>query len=251
MFRFLFKNRIRRHAQRVFDSLFPKGYEGEVFLCGGAFKPLLKKGLPINDLDLWVRNRKERQKLCAALSTGGAHLIHDFHPFCMKFRHDGQLVEITYHNVKDGALSDVVNTFDLSVCGVGARYANGKVVETFVSDECWRAIRSRQVTVMDSYLCYLLLQNPPSLLRSLHRMGQQAAELGYRVNEEQEHHLWDLYWRQYTEDERRAAMDLYFDTVVSYKGQSNERLVRRASIGSPKPSRRSETGALPLVTQTV
>ena len=235
MFRVFLKNRIRNHARRVFDSLFPKGYAGEVFLCGGAFKPLLKKSLPIHDLDLWVRNRKERERLCAALTAGGAHLIHDFHPFCMKFRHDGQLVEITYHNVNDGALSDVVSTFDLSLCGMGALYVDGKVVDVFLSDECWHAIKWRQITVMDSYLCYLLLQNPPSLLRSLHRMGQQAAELGYRVDEEQEHRLWDLYWRHYSEDARRAAMDLYFETVVAYKGQQNDHIVRRASIGSAAP----------------
>jgi len=249
MFRLLFKHRIRRHAQRVFASLFPKGYAGEVFLCGGAFKPLLRKGLPINDLDLWVRNRKERDRLVAALSAGGAHLIHDFHPFCMKFRHEGQLVEITYHNVKDGDLSDVINTFDLSLCGLGARYSNGKVEETYVSAECWNAIHHRQITVMDSYMLFLMLQNSPSILRSLHRMGQQAAELGFQVHEEQEHHLWDLYWRHYSEEERKAAMDLYFDTVVAYKGQSNERLVRRASIGSTATRAQAELGPLPLVPQ--
>ena len=231
MFRALFKRRVRAHAKRVFASLFPQGFDGEVFLCGGAFKPLLKPGLPVQDYDLWVRNRKGREKLCAALEKSGAHLIRDFHPFCIKFRHDGQLVEITYHNVNNGTLHDVVNTFDLSICGIGARYLNGEVVDVHVSDECWHAIRTRSVTVLDSYFIFLLLQKAPSLVRTLHRMGHQAAELGYRVDLDHEHRLWELYWSDFTEEERRAAVDLYFDTMVDYKGQHDERLMRRAMVG--------------------
>ncbi len=241
----LFRYRLRAHAQQVLRNLFPEGYDGEVFLCGGAFKPMLKKGLPISDLDLWVRNRKEREKLCAALVARGAHLIRDFHPFCIKFRLDGQLVEITYHNVKDGALSDVVSTFDLALCGMGARYVNGKVVEVFVSDECWHAIRHRSVTVQESYFGFLLIQRAPSLIRTLHRMGQQAAELGFRVDLNHEHLLWGLYWGEFTEEERRAAMDLYFETMVSYKGQHDVHLVRRATTGYA-PVVRSQTDKRPM-----
>jgi hypothetical protein len=231
MFRALFHRRVRSHAQRIFASLFPEGYDGEVFLCGGAFKPLLKKGLPVHDYDLWVRTRKDREKLCAALEKSGAHLIRDFHPYCIKFKHDGQLVEITYHNVKDGGLKDVLNTFDLSLCSIGARYVNGKVVEAHVSDECWHAIRTRNVMVQQSYFLFLALQKAPSIVRTLHRMGHQAAELGFRVDLNHEHLLWDLYRTQFTDEERQAAIDLYFDTMVDYKGQHDERLVRRAMVG--------------------
>jgi hypothetical protein len=231
MLRAIFLRRVRSHAQRIFASLFPKGYEGEVFLCGGAFKPLLKKGLPIQDYDLWVRNKKEREKLCAALTAAGAHLVRDFHPYCIKFRHDGQLVEITYHNVKDGALSDVLSTFDLSLCSIGVRYVNGRIVEAQVSEECWEAIRSKNVTVPSAYFVYLMLAKAPSLIRTLHRMGHQAAELGFRVDLHDEHSLWGLYWNEFSEDERKAAVDLYFETMVDYKGQHDERLVRRAMMG--------------------
>ncbi len=250
MFRALFRNRIRAHAQRIFSSLFPQGYAGEVFLCGGAFKPLLKKGLPINDLDLWVRNRKEREKLCAALVARGAHLVQDFRPFCIKYKLEGRYVEITYHNVKDGALSDVVNTFDLAICAIGARYMNGRVAEAYLSEECWQAIRSKNVTVLDSYFCFVLLQKAPSLLRSLHRMGQQATELGYRVNANHERILWSIYWKDFNEEERRAAMDLYFETMVTYKGQHDEHLVRRATGLGYAPvvlEDRHQTKALPHV----
>lgn len=231
MLRAIFHYKLRRHARQLCRLIFPKGYDGEFFLCGGAFKPLLRKGLPVNDLDLWVRNRKEREKLCVALLERGAVLLHDFHPFCMKFRLDGQLIEITYHNVKDGGINDILNTFDLAVCGMGAHYKGGKVDSVFVSEDCWTSIQQRQLFVLEAYMCLLALEKTPSLLRTLHRMGQAAAELGYDVHLENEHRLWDLYWELYSEEERRAARDLYFDTMVSYKGQKNEHLMRRATVG--------------------
>lgn len=231
MFRTLFLYRVRRHARRVFKFLFPNGYDGEVLLCGGAFKPLVKKGTRMHDLDLWVRNRREREQLCRALLDRGAVLLQDFHPYCLKFRLEGQLIEITYHNVKDGSLSDILNTFDLSLSAIGARFENGKVVEAAVHEECWRALRRDEISVLDSYFVFIGMMKAPSLLRTLHRMGQKAAELGVSVNEEHEHRLWEIYWHDYSEEERRVAMDLYFDTMVAYKGQHDPRLVHRATIG--------------------
>ena len=251
MLRALFVHRVRGHALQVFRFLFPKGYDGEFFLCGGAFKPLLKKGHPMHDLDLWVRDRRQREKLCAALLERGAALLKDFHPFCLKFRLDGQLIEVTYHNVKDGSIADVLNTFDLAASAVGARFVDGRVVEAVVHDECWQAIRSGEVRVLETYLCFLALTKSPSLIRTLHRMGQKAAELDLEVNVDHEHRLWDLFWHHYTEDERRAAMDLYFDTMVAYKGQHDARLVHRATVGSMPvaPSRSGTTAPLHLTPQ--
>jgi hypothetical protein len=245
MFRSLFLYRLRGHSRRVFRFLFPNGYDGEVFLCGGAFKPVLKRGSAVHDLDLWVRNRKEREKLCKALLDRGAHLLHDFHPYCIKFRLEGQIIEITYHNVKDGGIGDVLNTFDLGICGIGARYASGNLAEVHVSDACWQSLETRQVSVLDSYFCLLHLQKTPSVLRTLHRMGQHAAELDFQVDEDCEHRLWDLYWHEFTEEERRASMDLYFDTMVTYKGQHDERLVSRAA-GVYVPVIRSQVDNMPM-----
>lgn len=231
MFRQFFTMRLRRHARRVLAFLFPQGYVGEVFLCGGAFTPLLKKGLHVHDLDLWVRNQMEREKMCAALLDRGAVLLQDFKPFCLKFRLEGQIIEVSYHNVEDASLSDVLHTFDLAISGMGARFNNGKVVETIIHDECWLSIKHRELAVMGSYRCLLMLAKTPCLLRTLHRMGQKAAELGYKVAIKDEHRLWDIYWRDYSEEERRDAMNMYFDTMVAYKGQHNDHLVHRATVG--------------------
>lgn len=248
MFFSIFKSRVRLHAQRVFGEVLGPDFAGEAFLCGGAFKPLLKRGLPINDFDFWVRDRKSREKLGAHLLARGATVARDFHPYCLKLRLDGRLIEITYHNVKDGGLTDVVNTFDLSICAMGARYANGRVEEVHVSDECWQAIKRRTVQVLPSYLVALQALRTPSIVRTLHRMGQKAAELDFDVDLAHEHLLWEIFWKDFSEEERRAAMDLYFETMVSYKGQTDERLLRRATVGyAPGPRAEADAAPLPMM----
>jgi hypothetical protein len=62
-------------------------------------------------------------------------------------------------------------------------------------------------------------------------MGEQAAELGYEMDVEHEHLLWEVFWKEYSEEERRVAMDVYFETMVNYKGHCDDRLVRRATVG--------------------
>ncbi len=157
--------------------------------------------------------------------------MRDFHPFCLKLRLNGRIIEITYHNVNDGTLADVVNTFDIAVCGMGARYKDGSVAEIQVSEECRESIRKRSIQVLPAYLCFLDATHAPSLIRTLHRMGQQATELGYEVDVTHEHLLWEMFWKDYTEEERQTAMDLYFETMVHYKGHCDDRLVRRATVG--------------------
>lgn len=231
MFLSIFKTRVRLHARRVFTQLLGDTFDGEVFLCGGAFKPLLKRKAPINHLDLWVRDRKQREHLTGFLLARGAVLARESHPYCLKLRLDGCLIEISYHNVKDGELADVLNTFDLAICGIGARYKWGRVLEVHVADECWSSLRRRTVQVLSSYLCAVQELRAPSIIRTLHRMGQEASELDFDVDVAHEHLLWDTFWNQFSEEERRAAMELYFETTVSFKGACDERLVRRAMSG--------------------
>jgi len=226
----LFKSRIRRHAKRTFQEILGGDYDGEVFLCGGAFKPLLKRGLPINDYDLWVRSNEDREKLISFLLARGATVAKDFRPYCLKLRLDGRTIEIAYNDVGDGSLEDVLNTFDLALCGIGVRYHRQQVAEVFVSPETWDAIRHRAVRTLPSYMCFLSIQHAASLVRTLHRMGQQASELGYEVDTAHEHALWEIFWSDFSELERREAVDLYFETMVTYKGNYDERLTRRAMV---------------------
>lgn len=249
MFLSIFKARVRLHARRVLDRILGGGsYQGEAFLCGGAFKPLLKRKAPINHLELWVRDRKERETLTRFLVARGAVLARESQPYCLKLRLDGCLIEISYHNVKDGELADVLSTFDLSICGLGARYKWGRVVEVHVADECWESVRRRTVRVLPSYLCAVQELRVPSIIRTLHRMGQEASELEFDVDVAHEHLLWDTFWNLFSEEERRTAMELYFETTVSFKGACDERLVRRATSGHAQAVPSIAGHAQPLMT---
>jgi|GEM_PF-6928691 len=248
MIRTLFQHRMRQHAQRLCTFMFPEGYDGEFFLCGGAFKPLISKRLPVNDLDVWVRNRAERESLCEALLNRGATLLKDFHPYCMKLRLEGEVVEITYHNVEDGGLEDILNTFDLSICGMGAHYAHGDVNDICLTEECWHTLQHREMKVLESYLCLLVSEKTPSLLRTLHRMGQAASELDFEVDAESEHRLWDLFKNAYSESERQQARDLYFETIVHHQSPHHDHLVRRtAGSGYAPLPKKERRDSMPLL----
>lgn len=248
MFLAFFKARIRRHAKQIFTELLGDDYDGEVFLCGGAFKPLLKRKLPINDYDLWVRDNTQRGKLVQFLLDRGATIARDYAPYCLKLRLNGRIIEITYNNVDDARLEDVLNTFDLAVCGMGARYAGRRVAEVFVSNDCWDAIRHRAVRTMPRYMCFLSIQRAASLVRTLHRMGQQATELGFEVDTAHEHALWEIFWSDFSEDERRSALDLYFETMVSHSGRFDQRLMRRAMVGfTPSISATTDCASAPML----
>lgn len=229
MIRALLLLRQRQHAQRLCQSLFPEGYDGEFFLCGGAFKPVLRRGLQINDLDLWVRDRHAREHLCKALIQRGGVLLRDFHPYCIKFRLDAQIVEITYHNVHQSSLKGILGTFDLAINGMGAHYQNGHVHDVCLTDECWHSLSHRQIHVLEPYLERLKQHHDASLLRTLHRLGQAANELQLDVHSDSEHRLWHLFWNHYSEEERRLARDLYFRTMVTHQNDSHDHLIRRSA----------------------
>ena len=190
---------------------------------------MLKENLAIADLDLFVRTQQDREKLCTALLAQGAVLVQDFPPNCIKFRLRGQVVEVTYHDVKSGGLDDLLSIFDLALCGIGSLYANGCVAEVHVRKGFWNAVRHRSVNVQASYLKLLMFQKDPRLLSSLQRMGQQAEELNYQVNPDDERLLWEIYWDKFTETERIAATDYYIKTIVQYKGRYDEEFLRRAA----------------------
>ena len=42
------------------------------------------------------------------------------------------MIEVTYHNVNDGTLEDIVRGFDLACSAIGVRYEDGRVREVYV-----------------------------------------------------------------------------------------------------------------------
>jgi hypothetical protein len=244
MFCHIFKRRMKGHAERLLKTLLPHGFEGELFLCGEAFKPLLKKELPVHDVALWVRTAEDRTRLCHALLRRGAvAVIDDAQPQALKFRFEGHVIEVISHDVGNGRLEDILHTFELAIYGLGVRCQHSAVVEMHVIQECWQSIWHRHITVTPAYFCLLMMLKPPCLIRTLHRLGQEAAELGFDVHSDEEHRLWEIYWHDYSEDERKTAMDLYFETTVSHKTQHHYHVVRRATTGPVRPVNRTAAAA--------
>lgn len=222
--------KIKRYAQRVFRFLFPRPWTGEVFLCGGAFKPLLKPGLKVNNLDLWVRDRREREKLFAHLIARGARLVRDFHPYCIRLELDGYAVEITYHNIHSGRISEIVHGFDIAGCSIGAQYKDGEVCDVYVSPKAIESTATSKVLLEDGYVHALTKKRVPTALRGIDRLQRFAAETGYAVCNEDLEELWTIFHEVYSPEEKQQAIDLYLETSVGFKEISDTNLLRRAGF---------------------
>lgn len=219
---------ILHFSQRLFDRVFRgRTYEDELFLCGGTFKTLLSDRLPVNDVDLWVRGRKERERLRAKLEFSGAELRRDFKPYCIKFDQSGLPVEINYQNVNENPIGHVLDGFDLGVCCVAVTYEKGRAVECLVNEKFHQSARDRTVYLQDKFLPELQWSHAPSLLRSIDRMEKAASELNFVVCKRDQEALWDLF-EDYTEMEKRECVNNYLETMVGYKGRCNATTLRRA-----------------------
>ncbi len=221
--------RVKKQAAKVFRFLFPSGYKGEVFLCGGAFKRLLVPGLSTNDLDLWVRNRKERDRLVKHLLDRGAKLERDFRPFCLRLDLEGCAVEITYHNIKNGSLSDIVHGFDIAGCAIGASYRKGKVNSVYISPGAQETLIRREVVLEQAYLDTLATQRLPTVLRGIDRIQRFALETGFRIRDCDMDALWDLYFEHYSAEEKQQCLDVYLETTVGFKQACDKTLLQRAT----------------------
>ncbi|MEM0895942.1 MAG: hypothetical protein AAGJ79_03575 [Verrucomicrobiota bacterium] len=225
----LTEKKVRKQADRIFRFLFPRSYPGEVFLCGGAFKPALHPKLRTNDIDLWVRDRKERNRLLRFLLERGATLDRDFHPFCIRLLLDGCAVEITYHNIKKGTIKELVHGFDIAGCAIGARYSCRRLREVYISPGAHETIATGEVLLEEGYLRTLVNERLPTVLRGIDRMQSFADETGLRVRERDMETLWKIYLHNYTVEEQRKCVDVYLETTVGFKQGCNKELLQRAT----------------------
>ncbi len=222
---------VARHAEALLAPVFTERFDDEVFLAGGAFKPVLNPGHPVRDLDLWVRDRKVRERLRAHLvERCGAEVVHDFHPYCIKFRAaGGEELEVTYQNVKDRPIADVLYGFDLAPVSIAACYRGGEVTSAVVTEEARRAIERREALFNRTYLEKLEAARNPDVLQALDRLTRLSEELGYAVPEDEVERLWEIYEGIYDRGEQQACVDTYLKTTVDYKGRCDLRLLQRAS----------------------
>ncbi|MFT4546728.1 MAG: hypothetical protein ACI9MB_000672 [Verrucomicrobiales bacterium] len=222
---------VKLHAAKLLAPIFDQPFADEVFLAGGAFKPLLKRGHLVRDLDLWVRNRKVRERLCAHLIAGGAELVHDFRPYCIKFSKRNVEIEITYQNVK-GSMMEVLAGFDIAACSVAATYQDGAVTDCLITARAERSFLEREIFLNEGYIARLEARRSPDVLQSIDRIGQFAEDFDLDLPTELCERLWGVYENVYTIDEREACLGTYLKTTVDYKGRCDLSLLKRASAVS-------------------
>ena len=220
---------VKSHAASLLDPIFDEPFGEEVFLAGGAYKPLLKPGHPVRDLDLWVRDRKVRERLCAHLLAGGAKLVHDFKPYCIKFSKGEAEIEVTYQNVKN-SIDDVLAGFDIAACSVAASYQGGRVINCAITTRAQRSFAERAVFLNEGYIRRLEAKRSPDVLQSIDRIKQFALALDMELPGELCERLWAVYENVYTREEREACVDTYMKTTVEYKGRGNLEVLQRAGV---------------------
>lgn len=220
---------VRAHAEQLLKPVFRTPFADDVFLAGGAFKPLINPARSVRDLDLWVRDRRARERLVDYLQLNGAVLVEDFHPYCLRFVHSAGEIEVTYQNVKDNTIDYVLKDFDIAPCAIGANYRDGRIISATVSDTTLRSLNDGRVLLTDEYLKSREEKRGPDLLQSIDRIGRFADETGFDIDTDQVEDLWHLYDNVYSEDERQACVDTYLSTTVEYKGRCNLELLQRAN----------------------
>ncbi len=161
------------------------GFEGEVFLAGGAFRTLLTGAAP-RDLDLWVPDDATRAALIDWLTCRGAVLERDHPPFQSAFRCGRHRVDVPYA-VGTPRLVDRLALFDLGLSAVGVTWRRGRVVEAAIDPCAVRSIEERAVLVLRP------LRNVSYLLNTVERAHRYAIELGFELPSEEEQFLWATY----------------------------------------------------------
>ena len=227
---------VKGHAKSLLQGILPRPFDDEVFLAGGAFKPLINPAQGVRDLDLWVRDRKVRERLVDHLTDCGAELVHDFKPYCIKFERKGQLIEITYQNVKQRPISEIVEGFDIACCAIAATYDGGQVTDCYVSPRAVDSASCREVMLTAGYIRRLQENRPPDILQSLDRMRRFSEEVDFELPERVSERLWRVFEGDYTDEQREACVDTYLSTTVNYKGRCDFDILRRASGGGVVPA---------------
>ncbi len=224
------KKRALEHAGRLLGAVSDIPHPGDIYLAGGAFKPLMGSSKPVRDLDLWVKNRWAREAAAAWLLDSGFILERDFQPYCQVFRKDGQVVELTYQNLKEGGIQDVIEFFDLGTSQIAVKVTNGRACEIFTTPDFWESQQSRIVRISRSHWHRLGNEHSPTMVLSLHRMESCAAELGWDYDRSQQDEMWRMLAEDYTVEEATGALALADEILGEYKNHSEAPSLVRARI---------------------
>lgn len=176
---------VARCGEAMLREVLGAGFDGEVFLAGGAFRTLLTGRRP-RDLDLWAPDDATRVALTAWLMERGASLERDHPPFQTAFRCGPHTVDVPYA-VGTTRLVERLARFDLGLSAIGVTWRRGRVVEAVVDPCALRSVETRAVWLLRP------LRNVSYLLNTLERAHRYGRELGFEVPDEEQRLLWTTY----------------------------------------------------------
>ncbi|MBV9108163.1 MAG: hypothetical protein JO306_02015 [Gemmatimonadetes bacterium] len=168
-------------------------------LAGGAFKSLLHGRSP-RDLDLWPATPLDRERLTSHLIQHGARLVRDNPPYQTSFTHAGQLIEVA-HDTSATSLEDRLERFDIALSAIGVEHRAG-AWRGAIHPVAVESIRRREVLLLKP------LVNWKYALATLERLRRYAAELDFRVPQEEEEGIWEMFTAQ-SRDEQKAMVARY------------------------------------------
>jgi len=148
----------------------------------------------------------------------------------MLYQLDDRLVEITYQNVKERPISEIVRGFDIAGCAVAATYRDGEIVDAYFTASAAHSVMWKTACLEMTYLERLRADRLPTVLRTIDRLERFASDVGYPVSEADIAALWRLYREEYSPDERQQCIDVYLETTCGYKGIHNTALLALAAL---------------------
>ena len=204
------------YGQELVDKVFRQVPQEEFFIAGGAFKPLLSENVEVRDIDLWVRDRKARERLREELLGLGATVVRDFEPYCIALELNDFPLEVTYQNAYDEFSSRVLEHFDISMSSIGVSCKEGRVREAFITPEAEWSLSERKLLLCKAWLAEML-EKHGFILGSIQRLHSFSEQLGWPIAEGEIERLWDAY-ESFPLDARCENLRRFVEIDVKYKG---------------------------------
>lgn len=176
---------VASYGEALLSEVLGDGFDGEVFLAGGAFRTLLTRRAP-RDLDLWTPDEDTRSSLTAFLLARGATEERDHPPFQTMFRCGAHVIDVPYA-VGPRRLVERLERFDLGLSAIGVTWRRGRVVEAVIDPCATRSTEGRAVLLLRP------LRNVSYLLNTVERARRYARELDFEWPVAEEALLWDTF----------------------------------------------------------
>lgn len=203
---------VLKFGQETLRELLGDDFGGRLFLAGGCFKSVLA-GKPPRELDIWAASDDDRRLLVDVLQRRGAVPLPGSRPFGEAFRFGEVTVDIP-RKTEPATLEGRLARFDLGLSCIGVELDAGRT-RAVVHPKAIESARRRRVLFQKP------LANWKYALYSLERARRYAVELGYALDAEEEHVVWEVFDAQDAAT-RQGMVDRYWACTTGRFGVPEE-----------------------------